>query len=126
MEFRGLGSEKYFPPIIPNGEIHGYAPGQQRRNFLHLMTVRDDGLELAGVFISWLSVDGVSMDDSCVVIHSTSYRNGGFSFDLGGMLYREDWADDFCEYVQGYPVVYALMNRITFELQRLDTELDVF
>ena len=115
MEFRNLGNGNYFPPILPNGEVHGYAPGVYGRP-VHLMTLTDDGLQLTGLLLPWGSIEGVSHIDDPVVIHSNAYAARSFVF-FTNMTFLDP--TDGCpnEYQQGYAIVHALMNRITFELQ---------
>lgn len=126
MEFRDLGNGKYFPPTLPNGEVYGYAPGVSSKNPVKLMMLCDDGIELTGVFLDWNSIEGVSLGERVVILHSGKYRNRDFTFDCDGMVYRGFREDIFKNTHQGYDILYALMNRITFELQRAEKELDIF
>lgn len=125
MEFKDLGDGMCFPPTVPNGELFGFAPGVTGEP-VKLMVVTDDGLALPGVLIDWHTIDGVSADDDRVIIHSSKYAARDFTFYLKGMCYRRNVNSDMEPMHRGYPVVYTLMNRITYELQRIEREMDVF
>lgn len=125
MEFKELGDGLRFPPTIPNGELHGFAPGVSGKP-VRLMTVTDAGLSLPGISIEWHSIDGVSADDDRVIIHSSKYAARDFVFMLEGMTYRKNGGAVEERMHRGYPVVYTLMNRITFELQELERQMDIF
>jgi len=128
MEFKEIGSNEYFPPTLPNGEIYGYVnEGGFGRPALHLMTVCDDGLRMSGVFINWSSIDALSVTGNSLTIHNHRYPSD-FCFLMTGMKHIADGDDVSRVTVAGYPVGYTLLNRITFELQRLEDadDLDVF
>ncbi len=129
MEFKCVGEGMYFPPTIPNGEIMGFAPGAADKKTC-LMSVTDKGIALAGVLIEWDTIDGVSEgvlgERKTVVIHSSKFTARDFVFFQLGMSYRKDKYDEVEMTHRGYPVVYALLNRITFELQRIEQEMDIF
>ena len=125
MEFKDLGDGLCFPPTVPNGELFGFAPSVTGEP-VRLMTVTDEGLSLPGILIEWNTIDCVSADDNVVVIHSSKYAVRDFRFFLEGMRYRRNGYSEMESMHRGYPVVYTLMNRITFELQRIEREMDVF
>lgn len=116
MEFRDLGNGDYFPPILHNGLIHGYAPGVSG-DPVHLMTLVDDGIQLSGLLIEWATIDGVSITGNDVVIHSKKYSSRDFTFCAEHMTFSVDEFDEPEYFQQGYCVYQALLNRITFELQ---------
>ena len=129
MEFKRVGEGMYFPPTIPNGDIYGLAPGATAKKTF-LMSVTDEGIALSGVFIDWSSIKGVSegnlSEHETVVIHSSKYSSRDFVFFQQGMNYRKDKYDDLEYMHRGYPVVYALLNRIRFEQKRLENEIHIF
>jgi hypothetical protein len=126
VEFRDLGDGKYFPPTLPNGDVYGSAPGVSSKHPVKLMMLCDDGIELTGVLLDWITIEGVSLGDGVVVLHSSKYRKRDFTFHCDGMVFRGYHDDDFKKTHQGYDVLYALMNRVTFELQRIEKEMDIF
>lgn len=129
MEFKRVGKGMYFPPTIPNGEIIGFAPGAADKKAC-LMSVTDKGIALAGILIEWDMIEGVSEgvlgERKTVVIHSSKFTARDFVFFQQGMSYRVDKYDELEMNHRGYLVVCSLLNRITFELQRVEKELDIF
>lgn len=125
MEFKDLGDGMCFPSTVPNGELFGFAPGVTGEP-VKLMAVTVDGLSLPGVLIDWHTIDRVSADDNVVIIHSSKYAARDFTFFLEGMRYRRNSYSDMESMHRGYPIVYTLMNRITYELQLIEREMDVF
>ena len=94
MHFRELGNGDYFPPIIPNGMF--MASPRAGYPVQEIFQVRDEGLFAGGVFLLWDEITGIAfLTERCE--HRTSRRT--------------------LVSVQGYPVVYCLMNRVTFEQQ---------
>lgn len=127
MQFRNLGDSKYFPPVVPDGSLFGYAPGVDASGSpVHLMEISGRGLQLNGLFIEWNSIDGVSLDGAVMTLHTQSFLSGGFRYGTGGMLYRRDKYSEYEHSIQGYEVCHALMNRITFELQKAESEINLF
>ncbi|WP_455232230.1 hypothetical protein [Geopseudomonas aromaticivorans] len=118
MHFRELGNGGYFPPIIPNGRFMAM-PGHGRP-MQELFEVRDEGLFTGGVFLLWKDITGIVLDGQLCRIASDKYRSGGLGFLLGGCEHRT--SQGRIAVMQGYPVEYCLMNRVTFEIQQLDME----
>ena len=116
LRFRDLANGSYFLPILPNSVIHGYAPGVAG-NAVHLMTLTDDGIQLAGLLIKWSFIEGVSVADGKLIIHNNVFLVGGFSYCTERMSFREDLYDEPSNFIQGYPVYEGLLNRITYEQQ---------
>lgn len=82
------------------------------------MAVTAEGLRCGGVSYDWLDLDGVSIggDQACLV--SNKYVSGGVKFMIS-TCHFEDESRARHVMINGYPVEYCLMNRITFEQQRL-------
>lgn len=116
MDFRDLGNGKYFPPILPNGLVRGYAPGVIG-NAVDLMKLVDTGIQLNGLLIEWDGIDGVSILNDRMTIHSNVFLCRDFVFYFDGMSFCSAGQKHFESYQQGYPIHHALMNRITFEVQ---------
>lgn len=129
MEFKSVGKGMYFPPTIPNGDVIGYAPGATDKKVC-LMSVTDEGIQLAGVTIEWHSITGVSEGiankGATIVIHSNKYSSPNFVFYQTGMELLRSEYDDPERMHRGYPIAYALMNRITLELQQYEKAINVF
>lgn len=116
LEFRLLESGDYFPPIVPDGDFFAYT--YARRMFVRMFSINQQGLYANGIFLEWTDITGVSISGSTCRIHTEKYRAGGFQFDLGGCELRRPGEKPLV-YQQGYSVDYCLLNRITFELQRM-------
>lgn len=119
MEFRKLSNGGYFPPILPNGDFMAVPSGGTRKQLL--FTLQEEGLFAAGVFFLWEDLSGVMLEGSTCRIVSEKYLSGGVSFQLGHSEHRLDDGEIITS-MQGYEVDYCLMNRITFEHQRLSNE----
>lgn len=115
MHFRELGNGNYFPPIIPNGVF--MASPRTGYPVQEIFQVRDEGLFAGGVFLLWSEITGIVLDGDCCRIASDKYASGGLSFLVGDCEHLT--AAGELRAVQGYPVEYCLMNRVTFEQQRL-------
>jgi len=80
--------------------------------------ITDAGLECGGVNFLWSEISGFSIrgEEACVM--SQKYPSGGLRFRVGTCHFvGRDLLPE--KYLAGYPVEYCLMNRITFEQQRL-------
>lgn len=118
MEFRDLGNGNYFPPVLRNGLIYGYVPGVTEEP-LHLMTLTDEGLQLAGLLIEWSYIEGVSVDDGKVFIHNNVFLVRDFVYCVERMSFCESAFKEPTFFQQGYSIYLGLLNRITYEQQRL-------
>ncbi len=113
MHFRELGNGDYFPPIIPNGVF--MASPRTGYPVQEIFQVRDEGLFAGGVFLLWSEITGIVLDDQRCKLASDKYASGGIAFLTERCEHRTSRRTLVS--VQGYPVVYCLMNRVTFEQQ---------
>ncbi len=119
MEFRKLDDGSYFPPVLPNGDFMAIPYGGTRKQLL--FRLQDEGIFAAGVFFLWEDLSGIMLEGSLCRIVSDKYLSGGVSFQLG--LCEHRLVDgEIITAMRGYEVDYCLMNRITFERQRLVVE----
>jgi len=116
LNFREIGLGRFFPPIIPNGRFFALAIGGLR--IQEILQVTDVGLECGGVSFSWGDICGYAIQGNEACLLSKKYSSGGMRFKLG-TCYFVGSAQPPERYIQGYPVEHCLMNRITFEQQRL-------
>lgn len=116
LEFRKLEGGKYFPPILPNGEFFSLVP--QAGRAMRIFSVTAEGLFAEGIHLLWSEIEGASFVGTTCRINSQKYSSAGFSFNVEACMiqYESGLKSDF---VQGYPVGYCLLNRITFEAQRM-------
>ena len=114
MHFRELGNGHYFPPIIPNGAF--MASPRAGYPVQEIFQVRDEGLFAEGVFLLWGEITGIVLDGQLCKLASDKYASGGIAFLTERCEHRTSRRTLVS--VQGYPVAYCLMNRITFEQQR--------
>ena len=116
MLFRQRDDGGVFPPIIPNGDFLAIPPGAHQK--LVVFQVRETGLHAPGLNVTWGEIAGVSIIDRTCFIVCPKYASGGLRFQLGSCELRQ--ADgQLLRIIDGYPVEYCLMNRVTFEAQRL-------
>lgn len=116
MEFRNLDNGRYFPPVLPNGDFMAVPSGSTRKQLL--FALQDEGLFAAGVFFRWEDLSGILLDGNTCRIASHKYLSGGMSFQIDHSEHR--LVDgEIISSLQGYEVDYCLMNRITFEHQRV-------
>ena len=80
--------------------------------------VTDTGLSCGGVSYDWADLVGISLTGELACLVSGKYVSGGLRFQLGSCGFIGATAT-MQETYSGYPVEYCLMNRITFEQQRL-------
>ncbi|AYC31604.1 hypothetical protein D3880_03985 [Pseudomonas cavernae] len=85
---------------------------------MELFRVTADGLYGQGIYYLWSDLGGISITDGYAKIHSDKYLSGGIQFVLEGVVMKT-FAGDEVRQVHGYPVSYCLLNRISFEQQRL-------
>ena len=116
MEFKEIRPGEFWPPILPNGRFFAQANGagvvQQ------ILEVTETGLECGGVSFNWGEITGFAIQGELAVLLSEKYASGGLRFMVGTCHYVGSSSLPQ-QYVNGYPVEYCLMNRITFEQQRL-------
>lgn len=123
LEFKEIEGGRLWPPVVDSGVVSGYARvGIGRR--VDLFEVSDAGLSGAGVFYLWSDLDGISITEGQVQIHSGKYASGGLRFALDGLSIRYASGIEIKQ-LDGYPVAYCLLNRITYEQQKLVDEFDV-
>lgn len=115
MEFRETRPGVYWPPLLPNGRFFASPPGTSR--VMEILTVTDDGLACGGVSFTWADIQGISIagEEACLVSHK--YVSGGVKFQIGTCRFQDEREREVFN-INGYPVEYCLMNRITFEHQR--------
>ncbi|TLX69647.1 hypothetical protein FAS41_30470 [Pseudomonas nicosulfuronedens] len=116
MEFRKLEGGKYFPPILPNGEFFSLVP--QSGRVMRIFSVTADGLFAEGIHLLWSEIEGTSFVGTTCRINSRKYASAGFSFNVDACMIQNE-SGLKSDFVQGYPVGYCLLNRITFEAQRM-------
>jgi len=116
MNFREIGPGRFFPPILPNGRFFALAIGGLR--IQEILQVTDVGLECGGVSFGWGDICGYAIQGNEACLLSKKYASGGLRFTLGN-CYFVGSAQPPERHVNGYPVEHCLMNRITFEQQRL-------
>lgn len=117
LEFKLLEGGRVWPPIVSDGVFHGYArEGISRR--VELFRVKPEGIFGAGIYLLWSDMDGVSITGTVAKIHSGKYASGGFEFVLDG-IELVDAESRVVRVIDGYPVGYCLLNRITYEQQML-------
>ncbi len=119
MHFRELSNGDYFPPIIPNGVF--MASPRAGYPVQEIFQVRDEGLFAGGVFLLWSEITGIVLDGQLCKLASDKYASGGIAFLTERCEHRTSRRTLVS--VQGYPVAYCLMNRVTFEQQRHDDAL---
>lgn len=112
--FREIRPGEYWPPVLPNGRFSAVPKGAQRAQ--EILEVTDDGLRCEGVSFSWAEIEGISISGDLVCLLSTKYITGGLKFHISTGSFI-DWSGGSCRLINGYPVEYGLMNRITFEQQ---------
>lgn len=125
LQFKVLDGGRVWPPIVGNGFVSGYLQqlGGMR---VELFEVTDAGLYGQGIYYLWSDLDGISITGDQVVLHSEKYLSGGFRFGLEGLSIRGANGVEIKQQ-DGYPVSYCLLNRITYEQQKLvDQFSDVF
>ena len=116
VEFREVSPGEYFPPTLPNGRFFAQAAGG--REAQEILAVTEDGLECGGVSFLWADITGFSIQGDRAYLLSKKYPSGGLRFTVGTCYFvGRDLQRE--KYRNGYPVEYCLMNRITFEQQRL-------
>jgi len=72
----------------------------------------------AGVSFMWSDIKGFSIQGETAHLLSDKYPSGGLKFYVGTCYFvGSNLLRD--KHQQGYPVEYCLINRITFEQQRL-------
>lgn len=83
-----------------------------------ILEVTNTGLECGGVSFNWGDITGFAIQGDQAVLLSQKYPSGGLKFMVGTCHYIGSGLSPQ-QYVNGYPVEYCLMNRVTFEQQRL-------
>lgn len=120
MEFVDKGNGRVWPPIVPDCSVHGYiaeAPGL----LFELMNVSEFGLICEGACLLWSEIEGVSLSDNGCVIHSGKYTSGGLRFQSDGVFIRPNAdASIPVNMIDGYPVFYCLLNRISYENRQMN------
>lgn len=115
MEFREVFPGEYFPPILRNGKFFALPVGGS--GVQEILTVTDAGLECGGVSFLWSDIDGFSIQGETAHLLSDRYPSGGLRFYVGTCYFVG--SNLLREAPTGHLVEYCLMNRITFEQQRL-------
>ncbi|GAA0420006.1 hypothetical protein GCM10008969_49230 [Pseudomonas veronii subsp. inensis] len=123
LEFKEIEGGRLWPPVVDAGVVSGYARvgGVQR---VELFEVNDAGLSGPGISYLWSELDGISITDGLIQIHSDKYLSGGLRFALEGLSIRGANGNEVRQQ-DGYPVGYCLLNRITYEQQKLVDKFDV-
>lgn len=123
LEFKEIEGGRLWPPVVDAGVVSGYARvGSGQR--VELFEVSDAGLSGPGICYLWSDLDGISISDGLIQIHSDKYLSGGLRFALEGLSIRTASGVEVKQQ-DGYPVAYCLLNRITYEQQKLVDEFDV-
>jgi len=114
--FKEVFPGEYFPAILRNGRFFAQPVGGTQTQ--EILTVTDAGLECGGVSFMWSDIKGLSIQGETAHLLSDKYPSGGLRFYVGTCYFvGSNLLRD--KHQQGYPVEYCLMNRITFEQQRL-------
>lgn len=116
LEFREIRPGEYWPPVLPNGKFFAVPAGADQ--VMEILMVTNEGLRCGGVSYDWEDLHGVSIvgEQACLVSHK--YISGGLKFVIATCRF-EDERQRVHFNINGYPVEYCLMNRITFEQQML-------
>ena len=123
LEFRVIEGGRMWPPVVDTGVVRGYpSTGGGRR--VELFEVTDTGLHGPGIYYLWSDLDGISITEGQVQIHSEKYLSGGLRFELDGLSIKTANGVEVKQ-LNGYPVAYCLLNRITYEQQKLIDKFDV-
>jgi hypothetical protein len=112
--FREIRPGEYWPPVLPNGRFRAVPKGAQR--VLEILEVTEDGLRCEGVSFSWSDIDGISISGDLACLLSAKYITGGLKFHISTCSFVDESGSSY-RVLNGYPVEYCLMNRITFEQQ---------
>jgi hypothetical protein len=116
LEFKEIRAGEFWPPILPNGRFFAQTP--ESGVVQQILEVTDTGLECGGVSFNWGDITGFAIQGDQAVLLSQKYPSGGLKFMVGTCHYIGSGLSPQ-QYVNGYPVEYCLMNRVTFEQQRL-------
>jgi len=119
LKFREIREGEYWPPVLPDGKFFGVPIGHDQ--VMEILTVTEDGLRCGGVSYDWTDLNGISIDGEQACLVSDKYISGGVRFYIATCHFEDEHKEQH-EYINGYPVEYCLMNRITFELQRRSTD----
>jgi hypothetical protein len=84
---------------------------------MEILTVTDEGLACGGVSFTWADIQGISIAGETACLVSRKYVSGGLKFEVGHCSFVDNH-ERRIHNINGYPVEYCLMNRITFEHQR--------
>ena len=87
-----------------------------------IFEVRDDGVYAGGIHLLWDDITGIALDDSRCRLVSDKYRSGGIEFLIGSCELRTPAGG--ITRIGGFQVEYCLMNRVTFEKQRIERDFE--
>lgn len=117
VEFKALEGGRLWPPVIGNGVVSGYAQvGSDRR--VDLFEVTAAGLFAQGIHYLWTDLSSISITEGYVLLRSEKYPSGGLRLVLDGLRIEGPNGAEIKQ-LDGYPVSYCLLNRITYEQQKL-------
>lgn len=117
VEFKVLEGGRVWPPVIGNGVVSGYAQvGSDRR--VDLFEVTAAGLFAQGIHYLWTDLSSISITEGYVLLRSEKYPSGGLRLVLDGLRIEGPNGAEIKQ-LDGYPVSYCLLNRITYEQQKL-------
>lgn len=120
MEFIKISPGRVHPPIVPNGRIYGYAVAGGTQE-AELFEIQSEGIVGRGISLRWEEITGVALDEARCGILTKKYSSGGIWFRASG-LYMVDANDEEVRTIQGYGVLYTILNRISYEQQQMQKD----
>ncbi|SFU17902.1 MULTISPECIES: hypothetical protein [Pseudomonas] len=114
MEFRALGSGRYFPPIAPNGKV--MATHIKTDNQQEVFRLTSEGIFALGVTARWQEIRGCYTDNDFWEIILPEYLGRPLRFKSSRpCLLIPDAQQIITSSLQGYVIPMCIMNRIAFE-----------